>query len=100
MPNIIIFRTKATKKPKIISPDMRLGLSNNLEADIGRSTADMLLDRLLSPSDGAVRSPGEGLCVVRMRVCRTCHGSGEFWTGGELATCTIMRKNKESTLPT
>ena len=99
MPNIITFPTKATKTAKIISPDMRLGLSNNLEADIGRSTADMLLDRLLSPSDEVVHSPGEGLWVVHMRVCRTCHGSGEFWTGGELATCTIMRKNKKSTLP-
>ena len=78
MPNSIIvtFSAKAFKTVKIISPDVRLGLSNNLEADMGRSTADMLLDRLLSPSDGVVRSPEEGLWVVRTRVCRTCHGSG------------------------
>ena len=38
----------------------------------------------MSPGDG-VPSLGEGLWVVRMRVCRTCHGREEVWAGGEVA---------------
>ena len=72
---------------------MRLGLSNNLDAEIGRSTADMLLDRLLSPGDG-VPSPREGLWVVRMRVCRTCHGRVGVWAGGEVATWINKHRTK------
>ena len=60
---------------------------------MGRSTADMLLERLLSPGDG-VPSLGEGLWVVRMRVCRTCHGREEVWAGGEVATYVNEHKIK------
>ena len=72
---------------------MRLGLSNNLDAEMGRSTADMLLERLLSPCDG-VPSLGEDLWVVRMRVCRTCHGREEVWADGEVATYINEHKTK------
>ena len=124
------FQRKRKSNEKRMSPDVRLGLINNLDAEKkGRSTADMLLERVFRPGvrkgpaaapfspreDGSSLRPlvpfnsGDSAevpgfwCVARMRLCLTCHGRVNVpGTNGDCAVgLQIVRlQNKDQTKST